>query len=105
MSQQDELGAKIGDAWKSHAEGQNETAIVKFKEITEKVPGHIDALWGLGLSYRNAGDTANALQVFGEVKELVAAELRGEPEEYERFLMLRRMVDQQINQIHEFFRE
>jgi Flp pilus assembly protein TadD len=105
MSQQDELGAKIGDAWKSHHEGQNETAIVRFKEITEEVPEHIDALWGLGLSYRNTGDTANALQAFGEVKELVAAELRGEPEDYERFLMLQRMVDQQIEQINEFHRE
>ena len=96
---QNDIDAQIGEAWQAHYNGQHEVALEKFKQLVAEMPDHIDANWGLGLSYRRAGDRQNALAVFNKVKELVTAELEADPEEYERFFMLKRMVSQQIEQI------
>jgi len=101
MSQK-ELDAKIGEAWQAHYDGQHRTAIDRFKTIIEEVPDHVDANWGLGLSYRKSGDRENALQIFEKVRDLVRAKLDAEPEDYERFFMLKRMVTQQIEQMSDF---
>jgi cytochrome c-type biogenesis protein CcmH/NrfG len=99
---QDELSTKVGEAWKAHYGGDNAVAIETFQQVVEQAPDHIDAHWGLGLSYRKAGDKENALRAFERVQELVTVELDKEPEDYERFFMLRRMVQQQIAQMNEF---
>ncbi len=73
-----------------------------LKQLVNQVPDHIDANWGLGLSYRKAGDKANALQVFQKVRDLVTQKLEANPDDYERFFMLKRMVTQQIEQMNDF---
>ncbi len=102
MSQQ-ELDARIGEAWQAHYDGQHRAAIDKFKKIIDEVPDHIDANWGLGLSYRKAGDRENALKIFRKVQELVTKRLDAAPEDdYERYFMLKRMVSQQVDQMSDF---
>lgn len=100
---QDEVNTKVGEAWKAHYAGNNAAAIEAFQQVVEQAPEHIDAYWGLGLSYRKAGDKKNALHAFEKVKDLVSLELDRDPEDYERFFMLRRMAIQQIEQINVLF--
>jgi Flp pilus assembly protein TadD len=97
-----DFDAKISAAWKAHYSGQHEQAIEQFRKLVDQSPDHIDANWGLGLSYRKAGEKANALQVFQKVRDLVTQELETHPESYERFFMLKRMVIQQIEQMNDF---
>ncbi len=67
------------------------------------MPDNIDAYWGLGLSYRDAGDLASAAQVFQKAKDMIAAQLASEEiKNHERYLMLARMVDQQLTQMDAF---
>lgn len=99
-----EFDAKIGVAWKAHYSGQHKEAIEQFKTLVGQAPDHIDANWGLALSYRKSGEKDNALQVFQKVRDLVTRELEAHPENNERFFMLKRMVIQQIEQINDFIR-
>ncbi|NDJ76148.1 MAG: tetratricopeptide repeat protein [Chloroflexi bacterium] len=99
---QNEIDAKIGEAWKAHHAGNQETAIEQFLRLIEDVPDHIDAYWGLGLSYRDAGNQESALEAFHKVKELVLVELESEGGQRGRYFMLNRMVDQQIEQMNDF---
>jgi hypothetical protein len=49
------------------------------------------------------GDTDKALKAFEKVRDLVTAQLEAGAEDYERCLMLQRMVKQQIEQMSDFF--
>ena len=97
-----DFDTKISMAWKAHYNGQHEQAIEQFKRLVNQVPDNVDANWGLGLSYRKAGDRASALQVFQKVRDLVTQKLEATPDEYERLFMLKRMVTQQIEQMNDF---
>lgn len=101
MSEND-IDVKIGQAWKAHYKGDQTTAIEQFKELVAQAPDNIDALWGLGLSYRKAGDLENARQVFTRAKELVQEEQEKMPGELGRLPMLSRMIDQQLEFISDF---
>lgn len=96
------LKSKIGAAWKAHYEGENDIAIDQFSSLAEQHPENVDVLWGLGLSYRKAGDHANALKTFEKIDQLVTSFLENDPDEYERYFMLARMAKQQIKHINEF---
>jgi Flp pilus assembly protein TadD len=97
-----DFDVKLGEAWKSHNDGQHAQAVELFQELVNEYPDHIDANWGLGLSYRKAGDKANAVRVFQKVSELITLALDTHPEERERYFMLKRMVTQQIEQVNDF---
>lgn len=99
---QNDVGVKLGEAWQAHYDGQQEVAIERFQAIVAEAPDHIDANWGLGLSYRKVGDAENALLVFRKVQELVESALEANTGNYERFFMLKRMVSQQIDQMSDF---
>jgi tetratricopeptide (TPR) repeat protein len=101
-----EIDKRIGDAWQSHYDGQQDSAVQQFSQIVAEAPNHVDANWGLGLSYRKMGDKEKALKAFEKVRDLVTAQLdqlETDAEDYERCLMLQRMVKQQIEQISRFF--
>ena len=97
-----ELDVKIGAAWQAHYNGQHAAAVEQFNQIVADNPDHIDANWGLGLSARKAGDSETALQAFTKARDLIVAELASDPEDYERFIMLERMVKQQVEQMSDF---
>jgi len=96
MMNQKEIDEKIGEAWKAHYQGRDQDAIDQFIRLTEQSPENIDANWGLALSYRTTGDTERAVRLFKKVKDLVTVKLESEPEDYERYFMLTRMVNQQL---------
>ncbi|MGQ9848512.1 MAG: tetratricopeptide repeat protein [Aggregatilineaceae bacterium] len=99
---QNDINARIGIAWRAHYLGKHQDAIEQFAKILSEAPDHIDAHWGLGLSYRRAGEREKARQAFEKVAELAAQALQNEPENRERYFMLQRMAKQQIEQIAEF---
>jgi len=102
MNNQQDMDAKIGQAWKAHYDGDDASAVEMFLQLVEEDPNNIDALWGLGLSYRDLDDLENAVQAFQRVKELVTRLLETEAGELGRYFMLNRMVDQQLQQIGDF---
>jgi len=73
-----------------------------FQQILVNAPDHVDANWGLALSYRKVGDRDRALSVFEKVRELVQTRLTTDSEDRARFVMLARMVAQQIEQMSAF---
>lgn len=101
MSEQ-EIKAKISEAWKLRHSSQDQAALDLFKQVVTTAPENIDANWGLALCYRGVGDRENALTIFRKVKDLVSERLQGETEERERYYMLQRMVTQQIEQMGDF---
>lgn len=104
MDQQQEMDARIRDAWKERNEGRFQEAIQKFLEVTSEAPDNIDAQWGLGLAYRGAQDAQSAVQAFQIVLDLISTQLQNESEQVERYVMLKRMADQQIKYMGEFLR-
>lgn len=102
MSEKD-IDSKIGDAWKAHYQGDQSTAIDQFQRLVDQAPESIDAHWGLGLSYRKAGDLEKAREVFNRTKELVEAQMETSSQE-SRLPMLSRMVEQQLTYIGEFIK-
>jgi tetratricopeptide (TPR) repeat protein len=93
------LDAKIEAAWQAHRQGQNDAAVEEFQHILAEAPDHIDAYWGLGLSYRDLGNQSGAVDAFNKVKELIATRLAEESVQPGRYFMLNRMADQQIEQL------
>lgn len=105
MEQSKNIDVRIGEAWKAHYQGQDKLAIEQFTSLVKEVPDNVDAHWGLALSYRDAGDLGNAAQSFETAKSMIAARLEGqgdESAERERYVMLSRMVEQQITQLAQF---
>lgn len=99
-----EIDVKIGEAWKAHHKGEQQKAITQFKELVAQAPDNVDALWGLGLSYRKAGDLESALDAFERARSLVKAQLDENPAEYGRLFMLNRMLSQQIDYMANFIK-
>jgi Flp pilus assembly protein TadD len=97
-----DFDTKISMAWKAHYNSQHQQAIDQFKQLVDMAPDDIDVNWGLGLSYRKAGDKATALEIFQKVRELLAQQMDVKSDNYERLFMLKRMVDQQIEQMNDF---
>ncbi len=104
MTTKNELEQLISKAWKAHYLGDNASALEQFQRLAQDNPSNIDALWGLGLAFRKAGDLERATQIFSQVQSLVNARLDQSDEEYTRYFMLKRMVDQQLTQIDRFIR-
>lgn len=97
-----EIDAKIGEAWRAHFKGEQQKAITQFSQLVEQAPENVDALWGLGLSYRKAGDLDRALDAFRRAKTVVKTKLDQDPAEYGRLFMLNRMLSQQIEHMADF---
>lgn len=97
-----EINSRIGQAWKMHYTGKNDAAIEQFAQILAEVPDHIDASWGIALSYRKAGNREKSLEAFQKAADLIAKAAQTDPENKERYFMLQRMVKQQIEQMADF---
>jgi len=106
---------RIGEAWRMHRNGDNVNAEKIFREILDKSPKHLDALYGLGLVRRAGGDTSGALEAFQSALQLAKDAFnavdttsvidgnRGGNDlntyEDDRFLMLQRMIQQRIDEL------
>jgi tetratricopeptide (TPR) repeat protein len=92
---------EIGEAWKAHRQGFQDTAIQQFREILDKDPNNLDALYGLGLAEKAAGNDDEAKEIFlhlqTQIEDVSAEEASsGHPG---KFFMLANMVKQQISQL------
>ena len=92
---------EIGEAWKAHRQGFHDTAIQQFREILDKEPENLDALYGLGLAEKAAGNDGEAREVFlhlqAQIEDISSEEeSSGHPGKY---FMLANMVKQQIRQL------
>ena len=97
-----DLDARIGAAWSAHYEGHNDAAIQQFNEIQRVEPANVDANWGLGLAYLGLDQNEKAREIFVKVKGLIEQEIARENSATAgRFVMLNRMVDQQLARLDE----
>jgi predicted TPR repeat methyltransferase len=96
--EQDAYGAQLGQAWGLLRQGSASAAADGFGQILKAAPEHLDALFGLGLSQKVAGQSSSAQSNFEKCLELVRAGRKAEPNN-DRFLMLERIVQQRIKEI------
>src|SRR5690606_16649524 len=106
---------RVGEAWKQHRMGNNDSAIDIFRDILNKRPGHLDALYGLGLAQRAKGDTDGAVESFNKAMQLAKEALSAvdktsvidghsgsndlDTYEDDRFLMLQSMIKQRLAEL------
>ncbi len=89
----------IGRAWHSHTVGRDDTAIEEFRKLVAAAPNDIDALYGLGMALRSAGQGQEARETFNKVLELLSSQEASNADDANRIQMLRRMTQQQISMI------
>ncbi len=89
----------LGRAWRSHLVGRDDTAIEEFRKLVAAAPDDIDALYGLGMALRSAGQGREARETFDKVLELLSKQEASGADDANRIQMLRRMVQQQITLI------
>ncbi len=108
---------RIGEAWRLHRNGDNAGAEKIFREILDKAPKHLDALYGLGLARRANGNPSGAAEAFQAALQLakdaynavdtqsVIDGVNGGNDlgtyEDDRYLMLQRMIQQRITEVSE----
>jgi tetratricopeptide (TPR) repeat protein len=107
------IAEQIGRAWRYEREGKPDNAIAEFQRILKLDNNNVDAYFGLGLAQRVAGKLDDALVSFRKSLELVeaadssskaaresaaqtAAERVQAKEHDDRYMMLRRMLQQRI---------
>jgi hypothetical protein len=93
----DEVDVLVGKAWSQHYRGEHESAVAAFQDIVQRWPEHIDANYGLGLALRGAGQNQQSADVFRKTKSLIQNALTSQGEGNSRYMMLSRMVDQQLS--------
>lgn len=106
---------RIGEAWKQHRMGNNSGAIEIFQDILNQRPGHVDALYGLGLAQRAEGKLDLAAEAFNKAAQLTQDALDAvdtisaasghqgnnvlDTDEDDRNMMLNRMISQRLEEI------
>ena len=106
---------RIGEAWKQHRMGNHDSAMEIFKDILSKRPGHLDALYGLGLAQRATGDGGAAVESFNKAMQLAQEALSAVDKtsvvdghagtndltsyDDDRYLMLQTMIKQRLEEL------
>lgn len=112
MSTQSNTADKINAAWRYQREGRTDAAIKEFQAVLAQNPDDIDANYGLGLSQRVAGNTADAVKLFEKTLEIVnrakadydATRTTEQLESHiktpddDRLMMLTRMIKQRLEE-------
>jgi tetratricopeptide (TPR) repeat protein len=95
----DSVATQIGQAWRSHREGDNDAAIEHFARILRSAPDNIDANYGLGLANRAAGKYAAAVEAFRRALDTADKAETISQDERDRYMMLSRMIKQRLEEI------
>lgn len=109
------ISAKIAQAWAYHRAERNNDAQREFEAILHNAPDDIDALYGMGLTLRAAGQKDEAIELFQKAYGLTQDALHNEvQEEVEqglvedtlvvagqnpRYMMLTRMISQRLAEL------
>lgn len=94
-----EFDGRVGKAMDQHIRRQYDQAIDLYRQLLEEWPDHLDANYGLALSYKASGRKPEAVDAFKKTRAFVEAEMGKATGETARFQMLVRMIDQQLNQL------
>lgn len=107
-----DLTTQIGQAWRYQREGRASAAIAEYERILKQDGDNIDALYGMGLAYRDDQQTTKAMENFRRALDLVeaaaasrrpsnTAEERIAPNtpEDDRYMMLSRMINQRLAEL------
>ena len=94
---------EIGEAWKAHRNGFQDTAIEQFREVLEQDSENVDAMYGLGLAKKANGNILEARQTFDRLYDILEKYVQKESAEgkMERYYMLRNMVERLMKQMEE----
>jgi lipopolysaccharide biosynthesis regulator YciM len=96
-----ETDKAVSEAWALHYNGQHEAAVRAFQELVAANQEHIDANYGLALSLAGAGKRAESDAAFRLTKTYVEQTLQTlEGEEAQRYVMLKRMIDQHLTRLN-----
>jgi tetratricopeptide (TPR) repeat protein len=94
-----EFDARVGKAMDQHIRRQYDQAIEIYKRLLEEWPDHLDANYGLALSYKASGRKDEAVDAFKKTRNFVEVELGKTTGDPARFQMLLRMIDQHLGQL------
>jgi len=89
---------ELGRAWAMHRNGNQNGAAEIFKNILIKSPSNLDAMYGLGLAQRAAGQNSEAIETFDKALAGVHTELQQNPGE-DRLEILERMLNQRLAEL------
>ncbi len=95
----DSVATQIGQAWRSHREGDHGAAIEQFGRILRTAPDSIDANYGLGLANRAVGHHAAATEAFQRALDIADRAEATSQEDRDRYMMLSRMIKQRLEEI------
>lgn len=90
-----EYAEKLGHAWMLHRQGQNNDAIREFSTLLDTSTDDIDALYGLGLAQRGAGELEAAQATFERCLTQLNQALEEHPRE-DRYEMMIKMAAQRL---------
>ena len=96
MANQD-YAEHLGRAWALHRQGQNDEAIREFNGLLQISTNNMDALYGLGLAQRSAGDIEAAQERLNAVVGRFKRRWSDHPNE-DRYEMLEKMAKQRLDE-------
>jgi thioredoxin-like negative regulator of GroEL len=89
---------QLGKAWALHRQGDQKGAQGIYTQVLGSEVNNIDALYGLGLAQRSAGDLSAARATFEKCLAEVEQQLIQNPTD-DHFEMLQRMVGQRLAEL------
>ncbi|MEP7291780.1 MAG: tetratricopeptide repeat protein [Chloroflexota bacterium] len=98
MAKNQDYAEQLGRAWALHRQGQNDAAAREFSALLQNAANNMDALYGLGLSQRGAGQMQAAQSSFEKCLVQVNSSLAERPNE-DRFQMLEKMTNQRLSEL------
>jgi hypothetical protein len=95
MAEMDAQEQAIAAAWTKHRGGQQDAAINEFNAVHSADMKNIDALYGLGLAQRAAGNFPDSRDAFTRCLALINGKLHENPGD-DTLEMLQRMTQQRL---------
>lgn len=95
-----EVATQTGEAWSKHYRRDHDGAVNQFRDIVGRYPEDIDANYGLSMALAGAERRSEADAAFRATKALVERMVQTDTEDFARFLMLNRMIDQHLARLN-----
>lgn len=92
------VSSPLGKAWAFHRNDQNDQALGEFQRLLNQNADDLDALYGSGLAQKALGQAEAARKSFQKAIDVAGKGLSETPGN-DRFMMMRRMAQQRINEV------
>ncbi|HRE49759.1 MAG TPA: hypothetical protein PLD47_18695 [Aggregatilineales bacterium] len=90
---------RVGQAWSLHIRKNYGEAVEAYRKLLDEWGDHIDANFGLALTYKGMGQASKAAEAFRKTESLIRAEIGKTADEHSRFPMLLKLVTQHLAEI------